>query len=297
MATEIVLILLACHLLSVLASYIVVRKQGDAIQGATEAAIVLLMPVAGLVMVWGNRLLRAAGGARSHIDPHKLMNQNNVFTNMISYDENVIPLHDTYLVEDVQARRKVFLDAVKQNVLENPRVLKMATKDKDREIAYYAVSMISGHVEELEAEMQQLEADLSKNAGNLELLQEYAGVLQDYLSQDYVDKITKKEKGQIYAHVLENLLAAEPDNIEYIQEKINIEMKLENYQKAQENCEAFQQLYPDREEPYIAYMRLYFAVHNGKKLQEKLQELRRIPGTLSSEALRLVRYWGGAVHE
>ena len=297
MATEFILILLACHLLSVLAAYIVARKQGDAIQAVTEAAIVLLMPVAGLLLVCGNRLFRAAGGARSHIDPHKLMNQNNVFTNMISYDENVIPLHDTYLMEDVRARRKVFFDAVKQNVLENPKVLKMATRDKDREIAYYAVSMISGHVEELEAEMQQLESELSSHAHDIGMLKEYAKLLKDYLAQEYVDNITKKEKGQAYAKVLEKLLAADSANMEYCQEKIHIELKLGNYQKAREQCEAFQQLYPDKEEPYIAYMRLYFAVHDSQGLQKKMAELKNIPGTLSPEALRLVRYWGGAAHE
>lgn len=296
MATEFILILLGCHLLSVLATYVLVRKQGDAVMAVTEAAIVLLMPVAGCILVLGSRLLRAARGDSCHIDPKKLMNQNNVFTNMASYDENVIPLHDTYLVEDVQSRRKVFLDAVKQNVLENPKVLKMATRDRDREIAYYAVSMISGHVEELEEKMQQLEAGLSKNAGDMELLREYAGVLQDYLSKDYVDRITQKERGRTYARVLAGLLAKEPDNIKYLQEKIHIEIKLENYQKAQESCAAFLELYPGREEPYIAYMRLYFALRDEDRFYEKLAELKRMPGTLSSEALRLVRYWGGADH-
>ncbi len=296
MTTEIGLILLACHILSVLATYVLARKQGDAIQAGTEATIVLLMPVAGFILVCGNRLFRAAGGARSHIDPHKLMNQNNVFTNMISYDENVIPLHDTYLLEDQQARRKVFLDAVKQNVLENPKVLKMATMDNDREIAYYAVSMISGHMEELEADLQQMETKLAHRAGDIGLLKEYAELLKEYLSQDYVDKITKKEKGRAYAEVLTKLLQEEPDNMEYIQEKIQMEVKLGNYQEAETYCEAFRQLYPDKEEPYIAYMRLYFAAHDGQRLQEKLQELKQLPITLSPEALRLVRYWGGASH-
>lgn len=145
--------------------------------------------------------------------------------------------------------------------------------------------------------MQQLESELSSKADDIAMLKEYAKLLKDYLAQEYVDKITKKEKGQAYAKVLEQLLVADPENMEYCQEKIHTELELGNYQKAQEQCEVFQQLYPDREEPYIAYMRLYFAVHDGKGLQEKMAELKKIPGTLSPEALRLVRYWGGKLHE
>ena len=85
-----------CHLIMVLAAYLYARRQGDAIQGATEALIVFLMPVAGFVLVVGARIIKGIKPFQCHIDPHKLMNQNNVFTNMISYDENVIPASEKY---------------------------------------------------------------------------------------------------------------------------------------------------------------------------------------------------------
>lgn len=286
----------ACHLLMVLAAYLYVRRQGDSIQAATEALVAFFMPVAGFVMVVMTRLIKQIKPLQCHIDPHKLRNDNDVFTNMISYDENVIPLHDTYLVDDVKAKRKVFLDAVKQHVLENHRVLKMATYDTDREIAYYAVSMISGTMEELEDKMHQLEEKLATDDGNLGLLKEYAELLREYLEQDFVDKITQKNRTEQYAAMLDRLLQAEPQNMEYMQEKIKQELVLKNYDKAQEMCEKFQGAYPDREEPYLAYMELYFYLRQPEKLQEKLKELKAIPGVLSLRALELVRYWGGTSH-
>ena len=45
-----------CHLIMVLAAYLYARRQGDAIQGATEAFIVFLMPVAGFILVVGARM-------------------------------------------------------------------------------------------------------------------------------------------------------------------------------------------------------------------------------------------------
>lgn len=287
----------ACHLVMVLAAYLFVRRQGDPVQGATEALIVLLMPVAGFVLVVGTRLIKSFKPFQCNIDPHKLMNTNDVFTNMISYDENVIPLHDTYLVDDVKAKRKVFLDAVKQNVLQNPSVLKMATYDQDREIAYYAVSMISGHIEELESKISQLEGELLQNRDNMELRREYAALLKDYLAQEFVDKITKRNRTEQYVALLESLLQKKPDDMEYLQEKIDKEIVLGNYAKAQEACENFQHFFPEREEPYLAYIKLYFYMRQPAQMQEKLAELKSIPGELSLKALKTVRYWGGTSHE
>lgn len=287
----------ACHLVMVLAAYLFVRRQGDSVQAATEALIVLLMPAAGFVLVVGARIIKGLKPFQCNIDPHKLMNTNDVFTNMISYDENVIPLHDTYLVDDVKAKRKVFLDAVKQNVLQNPSVLKMATYDQDREIAYYAVSMISGHIEELESKISQVEGELLQNRDDMELRQEYAALLKDYLAQDFVDKITKRNRTEQYAALLDSLLQRKPDNMEYLQEKIDKEIVLGNYAKAQEACENFQHFFPEREEPYLAYIKLYFYMRQPAKMQEKLAELKSIPGELSLKALKTVRYWGGTSHE
>ena len=287
----------ACHLVMVLAAYLFVRRQGDPVQGAAEALIVLLMPVAGFVLVVGTRLIKSFKPFQCNIDPHKLMNTNDVFTNMISYDENVIPLHDTYLVDDVKAKRKVFLDAVKQNVLQNPSVLKMATYDQDREIAYYAVSMISGHIEELESKISQLEGELLQSRDDMELRRKYAALLKDYLAQEFVDKITKRNRTEQYVALLDSLLQKKPDDMEYVQEKIDKEIVLGNYAKAQEACENFQHFFPEREEPYLAYIKLYFYMRQPAQMQEKLAELKSIPGELSLKALKTVRYWGGTSHE
>ena len=296
MRDELLLMCIGIHLLLTGAVYLAVSLKADRLQALTEAGIVFLLPGAGFLVVCITRLLYSLRFMQSRIDPHKLMNSNNVFTNLISYDENVIPLHDTFLVDDVQVKRKVFLDAVKQNVLDNHKVLRMATYDTDREIAYYAVSMISGHIEELEGKLAELEAVLRQEAAP-EKVREYAGLLADYLSQDFVDALTKREKGRIYVEVLARLLQEEPDNDGYMQAKINQEILLEDYGEAERDCHAFQQRFPDREEPYLLYMKLYHAMRRPELLQDKLAELKGSRARLSPEALRILRYWGGAFSE
>lgn len=296
MSDKLLMICIGCHLLLTGAVYLAVAIKADRRQAFAEAGIVLLLPGAGFLAVAVTRLLYSLRFMQNRIDPHKLMNRNNVFTNLISYDENVIPLHDTFLVDDVQVKRKVFLDAVKQNVLDNPKVLRMATYDTDREIAYYAVSMISGHIEELEGQLAELEAELRQDAAP-EKVREYAGLLADYLSQDFVDALTKREKGRIYVEVLARLLQEEPENDEYMQAKINQEILLEAYSEAEEDCQTFQERFPDREEPYLLYMKLYHAMRRPELLEQKLAELKGSRARLSPEALGILRYWGGVFRE
>lgn len=294
MGDELLLICICGHVLLTAAVYIVLRRKTVRLQAVIEAGIVFLLPAAGFFVVCITRLLCSMDFMQRHIDPHKLMNRNDVFTNFISYDENVIPLHDTFLMDDIQAKRKVFFDAIKHNVLDNFRILRMATYDRDREIAYYAVSMLSGHIEELEGRMAELEAELQQAGDDMELLREYAELLSDYLQQDYVDVLLKKEKRQVYIGLLDRLLQEEPDNADYWQEKISHEIMQECYEAAGETCRSFQQAFPDEEEPYIMYVKLYFAMREPELLREKLEEMKASRARLSPEALRILRYWGGA---
>ena len=112
-----------------------------------------------------------------------------------------------------------------------------------------------------------------------------------------MDALTKKEKGRIYVEVLARLLQEEPENDEYMQAKINQEILLEDYGEAERDCHSFQQAFPDREEPYILYMKLYHAMRQPELMEKKLAELKGSRARLSPEALRILRYWGGAFRE
>lgn len=297
MGDELLIELFVVHLILTLLAYVVVRRQSNHQQAWTEAGIVLMVPVAGFVVIMASRILHSMSFLENHIDPHKLMNKNDVFTNMISYDENIIPLHDTFLVDDVKVKRKVFLDAVKQNVLENPKVLRMATHDADREIAYYAVSMISGDMEELEGKLAEVETRLQTAPEDVELIQEYADLLGEYVEQDYADAVTKREKRKQYVEQLNKLMAITDDKKDLWEKKIDQEILLEDFAAAEQDCSDYLQSFPMQETPYILYMKLYFAMREPEKLQQKLQELKDSPAELSVEALELVRYWGGYSHE
>lgn len=296
--------ILILHLVLTVIYYSVVRRFTVRLQALTETAIVLCIPIFGFFIMSLCRIIYRGIYRNAKPKAHKLSNENTIFTSMTSYDENVIPLNDTFLMDDVKHKRKVFLDAVKQDVLQNPKVLRLATHDSDREIAYYAVSMLSTRLETLESAMSESENKLQHyvNRKNMALLREYASQLSEYVQQDFVDPLTKKDKRRVYLELLIQLMSedGEADREQrrhYYLEKLAQEMALEMYIEAEESCRLFQEEFPQDEDSYMSYIKLYHAMRNPAKLHEKIEELKASPIKLSVEALRTIRYWGGVRRE
>lgn len=296
MTTELLLLAGVVHLLLTAAVYLLCRRRMTALQAMTEAGLVFVLPVFGLVIVGVTRLCSRLNFLQAEIDPHKLMNKNDVFTNLISYDENVIPLRDTFLVDDTKTKRRVFLDAVKQNVLQNPKVLRLATHDTDREIAYYAVSMLSNKIEALESEMTEVQERLNNLPDNLRWLNRYHELLGEYVEQDFVDPLTRRQKRLEYLEVLKKLKRLDHENCVYWRGSIEQQIALEDYVEAEKACQQYLAKFPEQEEGYVMFIHLYHAMGDAAKLQEKLNELKASPIRLSGEALQIIRYWGGRAH-
>lgn len=296
MTVELLMLAGIVHLLLTAMVYWLCRRRMTRLQAATEAGLVFVLPFFGALIVGITRFCGWKRRFQAQIDPHKLMMDNDVFTNLISYDENVIPLRDTFLVDDVKTKRRVFLDAVKQNVLQNPKVLKMATHDTDREIAYYAVSMLSNRIEALENKMTQAQERLAVVPDDIEALKQYHTLMKEYVAQDFVDPLTKRQKRRQYLELLYKLQRLLPDEEEYQRECISQQIALEDYAEAERGCQRYLADFPEDEAGYVMFIRLYHAMGDVEKLQCKLNELKASPIRLSGEALQMIRYWGGQAH-
>lgn len=294
---------LVVHILVSLAYFAIVSRFAGRIQALSESALVFFVPVFGLAIMLFARFVYGVVYNGERPEAHKLSNENMIFTNMMAYDENVIPLNDTFLLDDVKKKRRVFLDAVKQDVLQNAKVLKMATYDSDREIAYYAVSMLSSRIDELVASIADTESRLQKayDEGDMGLLHLYARQLSDYVGQDFVDPVTKKGKRKVYLDLINDIMEKDSNMSEnvkkrYIMEKIEQEINLGMYEEADDTCRLFQDTFPNDENAYLSYIRLYHAMRDTEKIAKKVNELKACPISLTPNALRVIRYWGGVAN-
>ena len=270
----------------------------------TETLIVFAVPFFGILLMLGYRLscylLDLADGHQPEIEKEA-----EAFFRGTQLDEDIIPLNDAFLVDDVQKKRHYFTDAIKQAVVDNESILQMAMHDRDREIAYYAVAMLTARMEKLENELFAKESMIISGEGqeNVDLLAEYAQMLKSYLEQKkFIDHVTYRKKQGDYIGLLDYLKKMCPYKLEYYTEEIEQLLSIANYAEAEFVCAELKEHFPNKEESFMMYIKLYQSWRKPIKLQQKIRELKACPIELSQEALKAIRYWdkdinrGAAMH-
>ncbi len=286
-------ILLLAHL-SATGIFLLLNFRGKTrLRAFTEAAIVFCVPVAGLLILC---LFKVCGTVLRlwDIQEPEEEGEGEAFFLGPPVQRDVVPLNDAFLVEDKQQKRHFFTESIKQALVENQQILRMAMHDKDREIAYYAVSMLTSRMEKMEAELFDRESRVLKGEQqeDLPLLQEYAELLKEYMgNKSFIDHVSWRKKQEIYVAILDRLTKLTGENKAYFQEEVHQLLQLPDYPGAEQVCRDFQQRYPQAEEPYLSFIALYVAWKKPEKLQECLRGLKALPIELSPEALRVIRFW------
>ena len=268
-------------------------KRKPRLQVVTETVIVFAIPVFGLLLMLGYRLSCYLLNLTKDRQP-EIEKEQEAFFRGTHLGEDIIPLNDAFLVDDVQKKRHYFTDAIKQAVVDNESILQMAMHDRDREIAYYAVAMLTARMEKLENELFAKESVIVSGEGqeNVDLLAEYAQMLKSYLEQKkFIDHVTYRKKQGDYIGLLDYLKKMCPDKLEYYTEEIEQLLSTANYAEAELVCAELREHFPHKEESYMMYIKLYQSWRKPKKMQQKIRELKACPIDLSQEALTAIRYW------
>ena len=295
------LICLVLHVVLMVLFFLFIRRFLPQQQAQTETMFGLFVPFFGVFILLGLHFLCWGKDKKIMPDTHKLKGDAKVFSKNMRQDAEIIPLSDTLLVENPQQKRRFFTEAIKQNMLQNQRVLQQAVHDEDREVAYYAISMLTTKLEELETRLFDEEKQVREVQGEkaVKVLREYAANLREYIAQKFIDPMTRRQKELRYAEIQGMLIKAEPEEAEHYREKICQDIGLQNYAAAQETCALFVERFPEAEQPYLMYIRLYQAMHEPEKLQKKIEELKALPIKLTIEAIEIIRFWdrkGAAAH-
>ncbi|SFA88427.1 hypothetical protein [Selenomonas ruminantium] len=285
--------LILLHLLLTMGYFLLNMRRKPRLHTVTETIIVFAVPFFGLLLMVSYRIicyyLNLTNGKRAEDETDE-----KVLFRGIHLDEDIIPLNDAYLVDDVQKKRNYFTDAIKQAVVDNESILQMAMHDRDREIAYYAVSMLTSKMEKLENELFSKESMIIKweGEGSINLLEEYTQMLKSYLAhKKFIDHVTYRKKQGDYIGLLDYLKKMCPDKMEYYTEEVEQLLSTGNYTEAEFVCAELKEHFPQKEESYMMYIKLYQSWRKPKQLQQKIRELKACPIELSQEALRTIRYW------
>ena len=206
-----------------------------------------------------------------------------------------MPLSDTYLLGDAHMKRRLFTNAIKQEVVENPEILREAVHDEDREITYYAVSMMTARMGKVANDIDVVEQALAEGrvedrAANLA---RYADLLEDYLKNGYGDADGRAKKERQLIDTLAELVRREPDDDDARKQQVRTLIRAKAFDEARAACAAYAAARPETEGPVYLRLMLAAAERDDAGVRTAVKELRALPVRLSPEALTAIRYWGG----
>ena len=264
-------------------------------QACVESVIVLLLPVAGLMMLLAWRLVcRVFHYDVHHPEPFE-EDDDDFSLSTMDYQADIVPLSDTYLLGDAHMKRRLFTNAIKQEVVENPEILREAVHDEDREITYYAVSMMTARMGKVADDIDVVEQALAEGreedrAANLA---RYADLLEDYLKNGYGDADGRAKKERQLIDTLAELVRLEPDDDDVRKQQVRTLIRAKAFDEARAACAAYAAARPETEGPVYLRLMLAAAERDDAGVRTAVKELRALPVRLSPEALTAIRYWGG----
>lgn len=268
-------------------------KRRGAISAVAKGVFSLAMPILGLLILVlyegiGNALalMGRTGPKEEDVDLSMSLGEHD-------YSGDIVPLRDAFLMDDAKEKRRFFTDAIKQDVVDSQAILQEAVHDSDREIAYYAVSMMAAHMEQLGAEIYELEEDIRRGIDDDETLEEYVGKVREFLVRQYGDAATRAQQRTRYLETLRALAERHPEHPAYYAEEIRELIRSGAFEAAAKACAAFRAKHPTSETPLLLLLQLDQAAHDRAHMQETIEALKKLPTRLSNEAMQAIRYWGG----
>ncbi|WP_313973142.1 hypothetical protein [uncultured Selenomonas sp.] len=273
-------------------------KRRGRISAAAKGVFAVALPGLGLLLLLLYELFGHALGLMKRTGSEEEEEDFSMSFGDHAYNADIVPLRDVFLMDDPKLKRKFFTDAIKQNVVERQGILNEAVHDSDREIAYYAVSMMTAHMEQLGEEIYALEEAIKRGVDDDALLDKYVEKVREFLLRRYGDSVTREQQRMRYMEMLRLLSERHPGHPAYHAERIRALIRAKRLKEAAEACAAFRASLPEAELPLLLTLQIQQATHEREAMEETIESLKRLPTRLTNEAMQAIRYWeGGAARE
>jgi len=218
---------------------------------------------------------------------------NSVIMERMDKEINVLPFHEILSLEDRMTKRRLMIEMMFKKADQGYQNMSDTLRDKDPEVAHYGATALQSKKRKIEMEIYEKEGLVKSNLRNREYLKAYIQVLNEYLGFENEKEFILKTVKDNYNNALEIMLSYPMPEKHYFIEKINLDLSLHEYQRAEECCLEFQTCYPEEEEPYIHFLKLYYNTKNAGKFYDKMTELKNSTVEFSATTLDIVRFWDG----
>lgn len=288
-------IVLGIVIINTIASIIFAVKMSSKGQKVWLALFFVMFPVMGfliyLIPLWILRIRGIGSYDRETLVKRLEVKQEDVMP-VVQKELNVIPVEDAMSVSSNAEKRTLLLEQLKKDISGNYKTVLAAGSDSDSESAHYVAAakmeVYRRKQAQLSACKKEWENDLESNEKLLCYLKELAEYIDSELLAEKEAGIYKKE----YSRIVDTLLK-EDKNILTAQECsccLVYLTDLKQYEKAEQLWEEI----PDackNERSYITMMKMYYGNGNKDMFYKYLDELSMSNIKLSSDGLKMLRYW------
>jgi hypothetical protein len=205
---------------------------------------------------------------------------------------NIMPIYDALTLRDLKQKRKILFRSLKGNCVSLYPFLLKSLKDKDTEIVHYASSIITDYRREIYESFEKANKRYEFNPKDNIICKEYIDAFHELVCWEELNEMEIKYKRREFEKVLE-VYFSQNKYIEekYYMQKIKNEIQLEEFDIAKETCTRFISAYPERLNPYLALLDLYYYRKQHSEFKETLLCIKNKEILLSSEAAGIVSFW------
>lgn len=259
--------------------------------------LILLIPVFGLVitfMMIVRRTIKIETDIHSRL-AHLRMYENNVYPILKPMHEqeiNLISIEEALVINDVNTRRNLLLNLLKKDATQRMDLLQKAVNNPDTETAHYAASALMEVKRKLLNLQQELANEYELKRKDLDFLNEYCEAIKLYLQNGALDRVTEHSYKKLYAQILTDLIEAGNNDWHLYVELIDVLLDLKDYHQAFEVCNVLLKLFPDREEPYVLMIKLFFLQNKRADMQQYMELLVHQKNmVLTMKTASLITFW------
>lgn len=261
--------------------------------------VVSLLPMVGwaFASVWPKRWIRNDGGEfgryMTKLDEDILIKGEVIFEKVNMRKEiDVVAIEEALLVNDHATRRRIMIDVLKDDANRYMDVVKTAVENEDTETSHYAVSAIMEVKRKLAISIRQLSEEFARNPDDIMVACDYSDALKQIMDSGFMDEHTLRVYRNQYIEVLQTIiLTKDGDTSHEYEEKMRCEIESADYKAAEQTGFAYLHQYPDRENPYLQMIRLYYTIDSPVALERMIQYIKNSQVVLTNRGIKIVRYW------
>jgi tetratricopeptide (TPR) repeat protein len=277
-------------------TFFVLKKKRE--NGLFKAIIITFFPVFGFVLIY--YLFKPSRSIQPYPVPEvetrfeqieKLDRLNLLQPIIIEEEINIVPIKDALILNENKIKRKLLIRSLKENSIQNTKILEKALQNKDSETSHYAASAIMEMKRRLQNSIQELSFQLDEHPENVEIMSSYADIINKYIESGFLDEGAFRYYQSLFSSILERIVETGHAEKRHYIDKINIDLNLQQYEKAGYYSDKFLENHPHEEMAYIMAIKIQYILHNSKQLQQIISNLKKQPVRLSAYGLSIIRFW------